>query len=199
MRVRSARPAGLLTPRRCPNALRAPLPSRPRLPERPQVHPLLQRDSGGPAPAGIVRRARALPRGDAARGQPKRPGRFSVSGRLESSCHSGDVRRLALGVNLRGRRVPGEATPTRAASAPPPGCRHHPPRRAPTIPTHPSSTSASAARDELEWLPSEGPQDSRRSSTLSGDREPRISGHGRGRVRAMGLPPPAASASPKRS
>lgn len=126
MRVRSARPAGLLTPRRCPNALRAPLPSRPRLPERPQVHPLLQRDSGGPAPAGIVRRARALTRGDAARGQPKRPGRFSVSGRLESSCHSGDVRRLALGVNLRGRRVPGEATPTRAASAPPTGCRHHP-------------------------------------------------------------------------
>lgn len=55
--------------------------------------------------------------------------------------------------------------------------------RAPTIPTHPSSTSASAARDEREWLPSEGPQDSRRSSASS-DREPRISG------RAFPLPLP---------
>lgn len=66
------------TPRRGPNALHAPLPSRPRLPERPHVHPLLQRDSGRPAPAGIVR-ARALLGGDAARGRPGWPGRLSTT------------------------------------------------------------------------------------------------------------------------
>lgn len=66
------------TPRRGPNALHDPLPSRPRLPERPHVHRLLQRDSGRPAPAGIIR-ARALLGGDAARGRPGWPGRLSAT------------------------------------------------------------------------------------------------------------------------
>lgn len=49
-------------------------------------------------------------------------------------------------MNLRGRRVPGEATPTRTAPAPPQGAAPPPPHPPIPHPTPPSPTSASAAR-----------------------------------------------------
>lgn len=106
--------------------LHARLPSRPRLPERPHAHRLLQRDSGRPAPAGIAR-ARALLLRDAPRGKPWWPGRLSASPRRESSSHPGGVWRSLpprSGWVVRGSEVaagvggaPGEAPPPKA---PPP-------------------------------------------------------------------------------
>lgn len=87
----------------------APLPSRPRLPERPHVHRLLQRDGGRPAPAGIVR-ARVLLGGDTARGSggraPRSEARAAVTGR-RSRLRAPESPAVRAGAQVR----PHEATP----------------------------------------------------------------------------------------
>lgn len=157
------------TPRRGPNALHAPLPSRPRLPERTHVHRLLQRDSGRPAPAGIVR-ARALLGGDAARGRPGWPGRLSVT-------KAAVTRAAFLASTLESRGPPARpsgspewAEPRRshAQSSPPAGA-------APALVPQGNCAQASAARNEPEsnarraLLRAGNTEDSERSLLPSGN------------------------------
>lgn len=64
-----ARPPGDANPSSEPEHPLRPTPEPPCLLERSHVHPLLQRDSGRPGPAGIIQ-ARVLLGGDAPRGRP---------------------------------------------------------------------------------------------------------------------------------